>query len=72
MPSFRPDPSITLNPLPARPRSLSPTDMSSVFGGYRGHHEPCEKDKDCCDDGADLSCVASEGSRTCLKPTSWG
>jgi hypothetical protein len=66
------DSTVTIAFLPPRPQALSPADLGTVFGGCRGHHEPCEKDKDCCDDGADLSCVASGGSSTCMKPTSWG
>lgn len=46
--SFRPNPSITLDSLPARPRSLSPTDMSSVFGGCGYDGDRCEDEKDCC------------------------
>lgn len=42
------DVALTLNDLPARPRSLGPDDLSDVFGGCGGNGDPCDEDCDCC------------------------
>lgn len=39
---------IQLPQLPYRARTLSPEEVSAVFGGCVDERQPCEKDSDCC------------------------
>jgi hypothetical protein len=41
--------SIALQALPHRPRPLSDSALSQVFGGCAGDQGDCKADKDCCD-----------------------
>lgn len=47
---------ITTEELPLRPRSLSPGEVSGVFGGCVGFGWPCVQQSDCC---AGYTCLAS-------------
>jgi hypothetical protein len=39
---------VEIKELPRRARSLTETEIQSVFGGCASHG-PCKRDKDCCD-----------------------
>ena len=41
---------ITIGELPPRARPLDAQEYADVFGGCSGHHGPCQKDGDCCQD----------------------
>jgi hypothetical protein len=39
---------ISFSDPPPRPRRLSESELSHVFGSCAGYGEPCSKDNDCC------------------------